>query len=109
MQDTLTRSKGSSMYLTKTHVWGHFDDACVSIQGRYPSSIAGRMLDVCDELMDEFEERVAHVFVTKSGSPAKELCGRNGLGVCKNQMGEWGVDKPLKSPFSLQSSNNYDL
>tara|TARA_B100000795_G_C22681722_1_gene392015 strand:- start:88 stop:810 length:723 start_codon:yes stop_codon:yes gene_type:complete len=107
--DTYTRSKGSTMYLSKTHVWGHFDDACTMIQARYPKSISSRMIDMCENLLDEYEEDIADVFLKRQKNPAKQICGKKGMNVCKNQQGQWGVDKPLKSPFSFRPSLNYEL
>lgn len=63
----------ATMYLSKTHVWGHFDDACTMIQARYPKSISSRMIDMCESLLDEYEEDIADVFLKRQKkSPMRE-------------------------------------
>ena len=109
MTDTLTRCKGSNMYLTKTHVWGHIDDGCSMIQARYPPSISGALQTACDNLFEDYEEEIADAFTSKVDNPAKIICGKMGKGVCKNMKGNWKINPLLKSPFSLQQSPNYDL
>lgn len=97
------------MYLTKTHVWGHFDEGCAMIQARYPPSISGRLQSACDELIEEYEEEIAEAFLSRVDTPSKVICGKRGSGVCRNQQGNWKLKADLKSPFSLQQSLNYDL
>ena len=79
-------------------------------QARYPRTISSKLLEVCDEMIDEFEELIAESFLSRSETVIKDICGKKGTGWCKGQKGEWDVPKNLKSPWSQQpESNNYDL
>ncbi len=106
IKHVLTRKKAADVYMTRKHVWAVMEDECQHIVFRFKGKIGRRLQNMCEELMDDYEEEIAEALLD-GNKLGKKICGKQGANKCRKRKGNWeGKSSPwMQVPRSARERN----
>ena len=107
IKNVLTRKKAADVYMTRKHVWAVLEDECQHIVFRFKGVLGRRLQNMCESLMDDYEEEMAEALLD-GNHLGKKICGKSGANICKKRKGAWeGKNSPWHQvPNSAKERND---